>query len=81
MLKYGFKIKTRGGMIVDALMVAARDRTEAERKVAQIYHRCEILSCQEMPSAAKDENISYENLISMIGREPDGAPVKKPDEQ
>ena len=50
-IKFGFRIKTRGGMIVDNLTVAARDRAEAERKVTQIYHHCEILECQELQQA------------------------------
>ena len=32
MIKFGFKIKTRGGMVVDNLQIGARDQAEAERK-------------------------------------------------
>ena len=45
MNKYGFRIRTRSGMTVDNLMVQARDRAEAERKIHQIYQHCEILEC------------------------------------
>ena len=46
MSKYGFKIRTRGGMMVESLQVHARDREEAERKIKQIYHQSEIVECQ-----------------------------------
>lgn len=70
MIKYGFKIKTRGGMIVDNLMVAARDRTEAERKLSQIYHHCVILVCQEQrQSAASDEGADLESVFALIDQQ------------
>lgn len=71
MIKFGFKIKTRGGMIVDNLMVAARDRAEAERKIMQIYHRCEIQDCREVQPTVKEEGMSLENVIALIGKETD----------
>jgi hypothetical protein len=56
MIKFRFRIKTRGGMMVDNLQVAARDRAEAERKVGQIYQRCEIIECVELrPQVKEDE--------------------------
>jgi len=54
-IKFGFKIKTRGGMVVDNLQIAARDRAEAERKVGQVYHRCEIIECIEVRPMLKEE--------------------------
>jgi hypothetical protein len=70
-IKFGFKIKTRGGMAVDNLQVAARDRAEAERKVGQIYHRCEILECVELRQAVKEEGFDLESAINLIGKEGD----------
>jgi len=37
MAKYGFRIKTRGGMTVDNLVVQARTREDAEARIRQIY--------------------------------------------
>lgn len=70
-IKFGFKIKTRGGMLVDSLMVAANNRPEAERKVLQIYHRCEILDCRELHQAVKEDDFSLESAITLIGKEAD----------
>lgn len=69
MVKFGFKIKTRGGMIVENLAIAARDRAEAERKVNQIYHHCEILDCQELQPAIKEDGFSLDSAINLIGKE------------
>ena len=70
MIKFGFKIKTRGGTVVENLMIAARDRADAERKVVQMYHHCEILECHEAQPALKEEALDLERAINLITREP-----------
>lgn len=77
MIKFGFKIKTRSGTVVDNLTFAARDRTDAERKVNQIYHSCEILDCRELQQTMKEEGFDLESAINLINREPGaGSPDK-----
>lgn len=41
--KFGFRIRTRAGLIVDNLQIPGRDQIEAERKVRQLYRDCAIL--------------------------------------
>ena len=77
MIKFGFKIKTRSGTVVDNLMFAARDRTDAERKVNQIYHSCEILECHEMQPTIKEEGFDFERAISLINQESGTGPQSK----
>ncbi len=78
MIKFGLRIKTRGGMVVDNLLVTARDRAEAEHKVNQIYHHCEILDCQEQrPSSREEGGLDLESAIALIGKEPDAGPQIK----
>jgi hypothetical protein len=67
--KYGFKIKTRGGMTVENLLVQARDRAEAETKISQIYHHCEILECKELAPSTRGEALDLEDMISLIGKQ------------
>ena len=75
MNKYGFKIRTRGGMIVENLMVQAHSRGEAENKLGQIYHHCEILECRELAQATKGEALDLEGMISLISsQEESGKP-------
>lgn len=69
MIKYGFRIRTRGGTAVDNLVFAARDLTEAERKLKQIYHGCEILDCRELQPAIKEEGFDLLSAINLIGKE------------
>ncbi len=76
MIKFWFKIKTRGGMGVDNRQIAARDRAEAERKVGQIYHRCEIIDCQEVRPSVKEEGFDLESAINLIGKEGESRRVR-----
>jgi hypothetical protein len=76
-IKFGLKIKTRGGMLVDNLQVSARDRAEAERKISQIYQRCEFVECVELRPPVKDEAFDLESAINLIGREADPEPPAK----
>lgn len=69
MIKYGFRIRTRGGSIVDNLQVQARDRAEAEEKIRQIYHQCEILECQEVTPTLRKEGLDLEDVVELINRQ------------
>ena len=66
--KFGFRIRTRSGMVVDNLSVQARDRTEAERRIQQIYHYCEILECLEANPVqrAASGTADVEGVIALI---------------
>lgn len=67
MQKYGFRIRTRSGVILDHLAVQARDRAEAERRINQIYHYCEILECREHASPGRGGAADVDAVISLIG--------------
>ena len=69
MNKYGFKIRTRTGALVESLQVQARDRVEAEQKIRQIYHQCEILDCQEITPTIKKESLDLEDVVSLINQQ------------
>ena len=42
--KYGFRIRTRSGLVVDNLLIHGRDEADAERKLMQMYQHCKILA-------------------------------------
>ena len=69
MNKYGFKIRTRGGSVVENLQVQARDRAEAEGKISQIYHHCEILECQESTPTLKKEGPDLDDVLALINKQ------------
>jgi len=69
MNKYGFRIRTRGGSVVGSLQVQARDRAEAEEKLRQIYHQCEVLECQEITPTLRKEGLDLEDVIELINKQ------------
>ncbi len=69
MTKYGFRIRTRGGMTVENLVVQARTREEAEVRIRQIYQHCDILECNEMASGNRGDGVDLEGIISLISRQ------------
>jgi len=71
MTKYGFRIRTRGGMTVDNLVVQARSREDAESRIRQIYQHCEILECNESAAGSRGEGVDLEGLISLISKQDD----------
>ena len=71
MYKYGFRIRTRSGTPVESLVVQARDRAEAERKINQIYPRCDIIECRVIHTTIGDDGPSLESIISLISSRPE----------
>jgi hypothetical protein len=69
MMKFGFKIRTRGGMIVDNLQIPGRDQADAERKLGQIYRFCEILEAKPVNQPAREEPMDVDGIISIISRQ------------
>jgi hypothetical protein len=45
MLKYDFSVKTREGQKLESIVIAGKDREDAERKLRQMYRHCEVLRC------------------------------------
>lgn len=77
--KFGFRIRTRHGLVVERLMIHGRDEADAERKLRQMYLHCEILERSIMKpatmqpafeSAEKSEGggISFEDIASLISK-------------
>lgn len=69
--KFGFRIKTRGGMVVENLVVQALDRKNAEARIQQIYRNCEILECNELTPDARGDGVDLESMISLISKQED----------
>ena len=63
--------------MVERLTIHGRDEADAERKLRQIYQRCEILERRVMqpavmrpafPRASDKTGETFENILSVIGR-------------
>ena len=67
--KFGFKIKTRNGLIVDNLLLQARDQEEAERRLRQMYMGCEILEMRVVEPEAQADSTDLDGIISLISKQ------------
>ena len=67
MLRFGFRVRTRNGALVENLSICGRDADEAERKLRQMYHGCEILEARQQSfSGARQPGSNYEDVMRMI---------------
>jgi hypothetical protein len=69
--KYGFRIRTRVGLVVENLMIHGRDESEAQRKLRQMYQDCEILDCichAGHGGNGRMQSTSFEDVVSLITR-------------
>ncbi|OGA03713.1 MAG: hypothetical protein A3H35_07275 [Betaproteobacteria bacterium RIFCSPLOWO2_02_FULL_62_17] len=67
-IKYGFRIRTRHGLVVENLSIHGRDEAEAERKLRQMYHNCQIMECVVLQSGRRADLLSFEDVISLISK-------------
>ena len=77
--KYGFRIRTRSGATVDKLLIFGKDKSDAERKLRQIYLGCEILEVRcLLPQAAARAGgpVNYEDVVDLIAELPAVTRVK-----
>ena len=65
--KFGFRIRTRSGAAVDNLLILAKDPSEAERKLRQVYPGCEILETRQQVSLGpRSGPLTYEDVVDLI---------------
>ncbi len=64
MQKFEFCIKTRDGQRVERLKIAGRDQADAERKLKQMYHYCEIVHCESQKQ--KEDRQAQQPALEII---------------
>ena len=64
--KFGFRIRTRQGLVVENLMIHGRDEADAERKLRQMYLHCQILDRSVQGSNVKTAPLSFEDVVSLV---------------
>jgi hypothetical protein len=74
MVRYGFNIKTRSGQRVDNICIMASCRDDAERRLRQMYHHCEIISCHT-EAVRRCDPLDLEAVIGMISNDPATIPA------
>lgn len=69
MSRFGFRIRTKVGVVVDNLVIHGRDELDAQRKLRQMYLQCEILECKCQPGGATRFSVpSFEEVAGLITR-------------
>lgn len=74
MIRYGFNIRTRSGQRVDNICIMAASQDDAERRLRQMYHHCEIVQCQSEPVVSRHDPLDVEDVIGIISNEPATVP-------
>lgn len=66
--KYGFRIRTRDGVLVDNLSIFGQSEADACRKLRQIYNDCEIIEshCQPAQPTGRNGHLNYEEVVDLI---------------
>lgn len=66
-VKYGFRIRTRNGSVVDNLLIFGKDEPDAERKLRQIYLGCELLEAKRLViQAPRSGPVTCEEVVDLI---------------
>jgi hypothetical protein len=66
MIRYGFNIRTRSGQRVENISIVAQSATDAERRLRQMYDRCQIIDCLTQAVGKRAESLDFSALIEMI---------------
>ena len=66
MTRYGFSIRTRTGQRVDNISIMAGSQDDAERRLRQMYHYCEIIECHSKTVPRRVDTLDVEGLIGLI---------------
>jgi hypothetical protein len=74
MIRYGFNIRTRSGQRVDNICIMAANRTDAERRLRQMYHHCEIVNCHTEAVSLRSDPLDLEGVIGIISNGPTTIP-------
>ena len=68
--KYGFRIRTKNGAVVDNLSIFGKDEPDAERKLRQIYLGCEILEAKQLVfQPPRSGVVTYEEVVDLISEQ------------
>jgi hypothetical protein len=66
MVRYGFNIRTRSGQRVDNISIMAPSRGDAERRLRQMYDRCEIVECHTQVVTRHEETLDLAHVIELV---------------
>lgn len=59
MIRFGFNIRTKTGQRVDNIQIMAASMVDAERRLRQMYLKCEIVERREQPVHGRIEAVDH----------------------
>lgn len=68
MIRFGFQIRTKMGQRIDNISIVAATQCDAERRLRQMYHHCEIIECHEQAVPRRIDTLDVEGVIGLISR-------------
>ena len=66
MVRYGFNIRTRSGQRVENISILAPSLADAERRLRQMYDRCQIVECLTQSIGRRVETLDLASVIELI---------------
>jgi len=66
MIRFGFQIRTKTGQHIDSISIIAATQPDAERRLRQMYHHCEIIDCREQAVPRRIDTLDIEGVIGLI---------------
>lgn len=70
MLKFDLSVKTRDGQKVESIQIYGKDLPDAERKLRQMYHHCEVTQYKIIsPYKISGQSADIEDLLSLIAKD------------
>ena len=67
MVRYGFNIRTRSGQRVENISIMAPSLADAERRLRQMYDRCQIVECLTQTVGRRVDGLDLAAVIELIG--------------
>jgi hypothetical protein len=70
MLKFDFSLKTRDGQKIESVLIHGKDLQDAERKLRQMYHYCEVMNCKTTDSdKSLGQSMDIEEVLTLIAKQ------------
>jgi hypothetical protein len=69
-IRYGFNIRTKHGQRVENILIMAATLDDAERRLRQMYHHCEIVDRREHAVPRRVDTLDMEGVIGLISASP-----------
>ena len=69
-MKFEFSVLTRDRQKVDSILISGKDQADAERKLRQMYHHCEVTVCEVRQDSQRQslQAASVEEILSLIAK-------------